>query len=136
MPDALRLTARTPSGTQLKTGVLADDPGFRFEAGVKVVMFPRPSDEEQFRLDLQIDPEDPLSFDDKVTLESASGYRKMLGVVAEGKMHSHAKGMTTLIFEGVRLGEKYTCTIDPGAQGKPYQLFKDLELTQEHMTNA
>src|SRR5689334_12868767 len=122
MADALQLTARTPAGQQLKTGVLAEDPAFRFEVGVKVLMIPRPSDEAEigrFRLDLQIDPEDPATFDDKVTLASAAGYQKILGVVAEGKLHAHTKGMTTLFFEGVRVGDKYTCTIDPGAQGKP-----------------
>jgi hypothetical protein len=88
---------------------------------------------DRLRLDVAIDPDDPTSADDQIILKGANGFEKKLGVVSQGKMHAHENGMTTLIFEGVRVGEKYTCTIDPGAQGKPYPLFKDLVLTAGHV---
>ena len=87
---------------------------------------------DRMRLDLQIDPDDPRSFDDKVTLDG-DGYSQTLGVVAQGKMHAHARGMTTVVFDGVKVGKKYTCTIDPGREGPSYKLFVDLELKQDHL---
>ncbi len=88
---------------------------------------------ERLRLDLEIDPDDPSSFDDLVILEGGDGSRQALGVVSQGKMHAHAKGMTTVIFEGVRVGAHYTCTVDPGRQGRPYKLFTNLELKPLHL---
>jgi hypothetical protein len=83
---------------------------------------------DRWRIDVQLDPDDPAAFDDKVTLEGDDGYSQTLGIVSEGKLHAHAQGMTTVIFEGVKVGAKYTCTVDPGKSGTPYKLFVDHEL--------
>jgi hypothetical protein len=86
----------------------------------------------RLRIDLEIDPDDPFTYDDRVTVTGADGYSKMLGVVSDGKRDRFVKGAVTLVFEGVKIGTKYTCKIDPSPQGEPYLLFKDLELKKEH----
>ncbi len=85
---------------------------------------------KRFRLELPIDPEHHDAVDDVVTLEGSGGYSKTLGVVAEGRRHAHRQGYTTLVFEGVKTGVKYTCTVDPKSGGRPYKLFIGRELVE------
>lgn len=90
-------------------------------------------DGDRLRIAVQVDPDAPDSFDDRVTLEGEDGYCRTLSLVSQAKMHAHERGMTTVIFEGVKAGVRYTCTVDPGRQGPPYKPFVNLELKPEHL---
>ena len=79
-----------------------------------------------FAVDIEIDPNDPHSADDKVTLESADGSYKQTKGVGDDTELGDAK--LTLRFEGVDHAKRYTLTVDPGAEGRPYSIFENAPL--------
>ena len=88
---------------------------------------------EMVRLDIMIDPDAPEAHDALVTLTGSDGYQRTLSIVEQGKAHAHVKGMTAVYFDGLKIGVKYSCSVDPGNHGAPYNVFQDVTLTQDHV---
>jgi hypothetical protein len=78
----------------------------------------------KLHLRLGIDPALPDSQDDKFTLKSSDGkYNKTLTVkddLVEGDE------FVDLVFDNLKVSQKYTLEVDPGAEGSPYKLLEDL----------
>lgn len=75
-----------------------------------------------------IDPEDPTSRDDKITLSADDGsYKKTLTCKDDVKAGDRK---TTLRWEGLDTSKKYSLEVDPGKEGKPYFLAKSFSVTE------
>lgn len=79
-------------------------------------------------VDLEIDPEDQASHDDKYTLfchNDESIYKKSLTVKDD---RIEGDEFISLKFENVKSNHNYSLKIDPGDEGEPYLLFEDVPL--------
>jgi hypothetical protein len=75
-------------------------------------------------LRIAIDPSLPDSQDDKFTLKSSDGkYNKIL-TVKDDRLEGDE--CIDLVFDNLKVSQKYTLEVDPGAEGSPYKLFEDV----------
>lgn len=80
------------------------------------------------RLRLGIDPEAAGSRDDRFTLRSADGAYEQVKTVRDDRVPGD--GYTDLEFTGVDPAGRYALEVDPGSDGPPYALFRDLSYDQ------
>ncbi len=77
---------------------------------------------------LHFDPDDPERKDDSATLEAVDGsYRKTLPL-SGGRVDGDS---VTLKFRKVKPGKAYNFLIDPGSEGPPYYVAKNVMLTKD-----
>jgi len=73
---------------------------------------------------IPIDPKLAESKDDKFKLTSGDGkYEKVL-TVKDDKVDGD--DFIDLVYDGLKVSQKYTLEVDPGAEGSPYKLFEDV----------
>jgi hypothetical protein len=82
----------------------------------------------QLVVELEIDPDDQASHDDKYTLychNDESTYKKTL-TVKDDKIEGDE--FISLKFENIKSNNNYSLEINPGSDGEPYLLFEDIPL--------
>ena len=73
---------------------------------------------------LGIDPVRAESKDDKFRLYSADGKYDKVMTIKDDKVDGD--GFVDLVYENLKVSQKYTLEIDPGAQGEKYNLFEEV----------
>lgn len=72
---------------------------------------------------IPIDPNDAASKDDKFKLTSTDGQYEKILTVKDDKVDGDA--FVDLVFDNLKVNLNYTLEINPGKEGKPYNVFED-----------
>jgi hypothetical protein len=77
---------------------------------------------------VMFDPGDPKQQDDSATLKSSDGAYSKQVLIKDGE---DIDGGKRLIFEDVHPDKVYSLQIDPGAEGEPFFVFRNINVTEE-----
>lgn len=77
---------------------------------------------------IQVDPNDPLSADETFYLSSSGAFPTQVKTVRDDV--TPGDDSTDLVFVGLDESLNYTLTVDPGAEGEPYEVFSDQPFAQ------